>query len=212
MVFKNQSNEPIFLAACKCKPLSLDQRNRNLEDRFQNPIIIVDAFNRLISKHELVDITSTMIAQEAGVSKSTFYRHFDDKYDVMNCNFKELLDDCVIHSGNYRDMFLLLFQRMEAEWKPLLKAFNSTGINSLENYIYTYSKEIALTITKQNRGGKGMTPEELFQTDMICLGISHIYRNWANGDYTLSPKTAADLLYSMIPQSLKHSWSVDAEH
>lgn len=172
---------------------------------------IVDAFNRLIAKQELADITSAMIAHEAEISKSTFYRYFDDKYDVMNYNFKELLDDCVMHSSNYRDMFLLILQRMETEWKTLLKAFNSTGINSLENYIYNYSKEIAIAITKQNRNGKNMTPEELFQTELFCSGVSHVYRKWAGGDYTISAQTAADLLYSMIPPSLKHSWFTDTE-
>lgn len=172
---------------------------------------IVDAFNRLIAKQELADITSAMIAHEAEISKSTFYRYFDDKYDVMNFNFKELLDDCVVRSDNYRDMFLLIFQRMETEWKTLLKAFNSTGVNSFENYIYNYSKEIALSITKQNRGGKSMTPEELFQTDLFCFGISHVYQKWASGDYSLSAQAAADLLYSMVPRSLKHSWFTDTE-
>lgn len=172
---------------------------------------IVDAFNRLIARQELEDITSSMIACEAEISKSTFYRYFNDKYDVMNYNFKELLDDCVVRSSNYRDLFLLIFQRMETEWKMLLKAFNSTGINSLENYIYNYSKEIAIVITKQNRNGKSMTPEELFLTDMFCFGVSHVYREWASGEYDLSAQAAADLLYSMVPQSLKHSWLIDTE-
>lgn len=49
---------------------------------------ITDCFNGLSRKYTLDQITVNMIAEAAGVSKSTFYRHFLDKYDVMNYNYK----------------------------------------------------------------------------------------------------------------------------
>lgn len=171
-------------------------------DRTRRDIVL--AFNSLISQMELDEITSLMIAETAMVSKSTFYRYFKDKYDVMNYNFKTLLDECVISSNNYHDMFFLIFQTLKKEWKPLRKAFNSTGTNSLENFIYNYSKQIAIEITRQNRDGQEPTHEECFQIDLVCFGISHMYKEWAIGAYNISPKVAADLLYEMIPASLKH--------
>ena len=47
---------------------------------------ITDCFNVLCRKYPLDKITINMIVEMAGVSKSTFYRHFLDKYDVMNYN------------------------------------------------------------------------------------------------------------------------------
>ena len=43
---------------------------------------IVAAFNRLIARSEMEKITTLRIAEEAEVSKATFYRYFKDKYDV----------------------------------------------------------------------------------------------------------------------------------
>ena len=54
---------------------------------------IVDAFNRLISHKGFDEITVADIISEADVSKATFYRYFHDKYDAMNGNYKELLDE-----------------------------------------------------------------------------------------------------------------------
>lgn len=54
---------------------------------------ITDCFNGLSRKYTLDQITVNMIAEAAGVSKSTFYRHFLDKYDVMNYNYKRVLDE-----------------------------------------------------------------------------------------------------------------------
>ncbi|MBQ9837710.1 MAG: TetR/AcrR family transcriptional regulator, partial [Oscillospiraceae bacterium] len=67
---------------------------------------IVSAFNRLIDRHDFQKISVDMIMKEASVSRSTFYRYFKDKYDVMNSNFKSLLDYYVApeRSGNYRDL------------------------------------------------------------------------------------------------------------
>ena len=48
---------------------------------------IVAAFNRLIARSEMEKITTLRIAEEAEVSKATFYRYFKDKYDVLNYNY-----------------------------------------------------------------------------------------------------------------------------
>lgn len=169
---------------------------------------IVEAFRRLIAKQEIDQFTSMDIAKEAGVSKATFYRYFKDKYDVMNYNYKELLDGCLEKCRNYRDLFYMLFHIAQTEWKPLRKAFHSTGVNSFANYIYTYSMTVADEITRQNRSGSGFTPEETFQIDVFCHGISYMYNKWTNGQYNIPAQKAADLLYAMAPDSLKHYWFV----
>ena len=47
---------------------------------------------KLISEVDFNKISVETIMKEAGVSRSTFYRYFKDKYDVMNANFKNILD------------------------------------------------------------------------------------------------------------------------
>jgi len=47
---------------------------------------ILNSFNRLLREHHFEEITVKMIMEESGVSRSTFYRHYFDKYDVMNYN------------------------------------------------------------------------------------------------------------------------------
>lgn len=171
---------------------------------------IINAFNRLIKKREFDQITSLDLAKEAGISKATFYRYFKDKYDVMNYNYKYLLDNCLKEATDYRDLFFRLYRGAETNWTHLHRAFNTTGINSFENYIYTYSMEVAETITKQNRGGKGYTPEEVLQVDVFCYGVSYMYKKWTLGKYELNADDAADLLYAMMPGTLKDYWFTES--
>lgn len=168
---------------------------------------IIESFNRLISKWHFDKITVEMIAREAGVSHATFYRYFKDKFDVMNANYKNLLDYYATPEkcGSYRELYCNLF-RAALDWRDIQKAFESTGINSFSSFIYEYSYNTALQITKQNRGGEGFTEAERLQSEVYCKGISYMYERWIKGQYDLTPEDAADALYEMMPKSLREYW------
>ena len=169
---------------------------------------IIDGFNRLIKDIDFNKISVDMIMKKAGVSRSTFYRYFKDKYEVMNANFKNLLEYYAdpARSNNYRELCFHLFEYARENPKMLKKAMASTGLNSLNNYIYEASYKVALAITKSNREGRGFTPIEELQVDVFCNGICAVYRNMADDRYDISPAEAADAMYEMMPESLKHLW------
>lgn len=169
---------------------------------------IIYAFNRLIARAGIEKITTQMIADEAGVGRATFYRYFKDKYDVLNRNYKKLLDNCLQRCDNYRDLFFLLYSFARDEWSNFYRAFYTTGVNSFENYVYSYSKSVVEQITAQNRGGEGLTAAEAMQLDVVCYGISYMYKKWTLGQYPLDPDAAADALYAIMPESLKNYWFV----
>jgi AcrR family transcriptional regulator len=169
---------------------------------------ILDGFNRLIKDTDFNKISVDMIMKKAGVSRSTFYRYFKDKYEVMNANFKNLLDYYATpeRSCNYRELCFHLFQFAQNNPKLMKKAMASTGYNSLQNYIYESSYQTALEITKANRNGKGFTPVEELQVDIFCNGICAVYKKLLDDKYNIDAGDAADALYEMMPESLKHYW------
>lgn len=179
-------------------------------ERIEREIML--AFNRLIERAGIEKITTQMIAREAGIGRATFYRYFKDKYDVLNRNYKELLDAYLAKCGNYRELFFYLYTYARDKWSNFHRAFSTTGVNSFENYIFSYSKSVVIEITAQNRGGKGLTQEEDMQLDVLCYGISYMYKKWTLGRYELDPAAAADALYSIMPESLKHYWLVKQAH
>ncbi|MBQ9852777.1 MAG: TetR family transcriptional regulator [Ruminiclostridium sp.] len=172
---------------------------------------ITEAFNRLIADHDFQKISVDMIMKEARVSRSTFYRYFKDKYEVMNANYKYVLDYYVSpeRSKNYRDLCYHLFAYGQENLKIFRRALDSTGFNSFSNFIYEYSYQTALAITRANRNGEGFTPAEELQADVFCNGICAVYRNMVAQRYAIDPSSAADALYEMMPQSLKHYWWPD---
>lgn len=169
---------------------------------------IVTAFNTLIKNHSIEKITVEMILKEANVSKATFYRYFNDKYDVMNSNYKELLDrfsspDC---SSNYTELYEKLYKYGIRNWKFLQRAFETTGCNSFCEYISGYSYNLILRITRQNRDGAVLTEVEKLQCDVFCHGVSQMYKNWIFEKYPLTPAEAAQALYDIMPVTLRDYW------
>lgn len=171
-------------------------------------LAIVDAFNTLIQTRDFDRITVQAIAEEAEVSKATFYRYFKDKYDVMNYNYKRILDDALATRDivNYHDLYYRLYCLGETQLRAIKGAFRSTGVNSFERYIYEYSKMTVEEITRLNRDGEGLSPDEVLQLDVFCFGISFMYKQWIAGKYDVDAATAADRLYEMMPETLKGYW------
>ena len=103
--------------------------------------VIINAFLHLVKEQDFNKISVGMIMEHANVSRSTFYRYFKDKYDVMNATYKNLLDYYVSpeRSKNYRDLCYHLFKYGQEHLSIFKNALNSTGFNSFSNYIYTYS-------------------------------------------------------------------------
>ena len=92
---------------------------------------IIHAFNQLIKNHDIEQISVEMIIRKAAISKATFYRYFNDKYSVMNANYKELLDYYAAPENcrSYLELYELLYKHGIRNWKFLQRAFNTTGYN-----------------------------------------------------------------------------------
>lgn len=143
--------------------------------------------------------------KEAHVSTSSFYRHYKDKYDVMNDNYKRILDQ-YMHSSqnhNYEDVLINLFN-MSKELHYLKNAFDYTGINSLGDFIYQYSYNTVIEMCKIKN--IQFEDKDLLLLDVFCGGASIMYQHYILGKFDLSPQQAGKTLYQMFPDVFKISW------
>ena len=172
---------------------------------------IVHAFNRLILTADFDEVTVNDIASEAGISRATFYRHFRDKYDVMNCNFTLLLEG-VLSGGKIhtmRDVFLLLLKAGKQSWPQLKSLFNTTGANSLHDHISSYSFSAAQNIyTTGTAAGdapafRTLTEAEKIQLKIFCHGAALFFEEWIKGKCRLNAEEAAEAMYKLLPESLR---------
>ena len=165
---------------------------------------ILNAFNALIETMDFDKITVGMIAEKAGVGRTTFYRYFQDKYDVMNYNYLRWLEEYLV-SGElqtFEDFFNIMTAEGTEFFRHIRKIFDSTGANSFQNFMYEASLQVVNLVFLKR--GKTMSPEEYLQYSFLCHGIPHLYESWVKGEYQgLTSDEAAHAIYEILPEAVK---------
>jgi AcrR family transcriptional regulator len=169
---------------------------------------IIRAFDDLINRKPFDEISVEDILKKSGVSRSTFYRYFRDKWDVMNTHYKDIVDNTLDEQEcrNFYDLFYHLIYEGELFLRSVKGIFSSGGQNSFTDFLYRYSFEKGEEIIKASRGGRGYTPVESVQMDFFCTGMSNFVNSWFAGKYSISIQEATDALFEMFPLSLRNEW------
>ncbi len=165
---------------------------------------ITDCFNGLSRRYTLDQITVNMIAEAAGVSKSTFYRHFLDKYDVMNYNYKRVLDEifAVNACKSWNELFLSILSFIERDINRVRHAFLYLGTNSYEQYVFEYSFKRMNEKCVEKRGSE-LREDEIFTAKLIIYGCVYAVKDWVFGDKRVSRQELARQIDNAIPEEYK---------
>lgn len=152
-------------------------------------------------KGDIQEITTQSILEQAGVSKATFYRHYQDKYELLNSIVKKIYQQTF--RQNYRGYQFALFRGLSylKENQVLLaNGLKYQGQNSLsmslqayaEKYLYNLIAEHnPIIISEQNR----------FAIKFYCLGMVGIMEEWITGGCkTDSLKLSRQIIGQMSPK------------
>jgi len=105
--------------------------------------MITDSMFCLLKIKSLDKITIDMILNECQVSRSTFYRYFNDKYELMNWCYKSYVDTLLIrvYNGNesWKSTLSLIYQFLNDNHEYFEQASKVQGNNSFEDFLYSYS-------------------------------------------------------------------------
>ena len=149
-------------------------------------------------------ITVKEIVAECGTTRQTFYRNFQDKYDLINWYFDRILLESFQHMGEGKTAYEGLvnkFHYIEEEKLFFKAAFRNDDQNCLRDHDFQlilkfYENQIQ-SKTKQS------IPENLhFQLEMYCQGSIYMTVRWVLGDMKESPENLAHALALSMPEAL----------
>lgn len=107
--------------------------------------LIVDAFLELCRRKNLHKVTIQNIVDMSGVSRQTFYNHFEDKFALIQYTYKtRIIYDFLSAESVNLDYCESCLRSMvaEAEYIYFMKpACEMMGPNCLTNYMYQHSLE-----------------------------------------------------------------------
>lgn len=167
-------------------------------------ILLSETIKKLMVKTPLERLTVTDIVKEAGLTRQTFYRHFRDKYDLVNWCFDGLAEQCFYKMGvslTLRDGLILKFNFIRNEKNFFMQAFRSTDYNSIEQHDYEFILKFYTEIIEKQL--KKPLPENLrFILELYCHGSITMTVQWAVNGMEKSPESMADDLIDSLPPKL----------
>lgn len=168
---------------------------------------ILMACNGLLREMPFEKITVSLIIERSGVSKSTFYRYFLDKYDVMNYNYKRNLDGWIVSQKckNWRELYYCIFSSSIKDVKREKNAYAVVGTNSYSKFLHDYSYQTIENMTVTCRG-TSLTREEEFNLSLFCYGGIAMNVDWLNGKLNYTVDEITDLIFMSMPESMRNLW------
>lgn len=169
-------------------------------------ILLINAFEKLALRIPIEDITVKNILDESGVSRSTFYREFNDKYALMNWYYQNhimRLLSCNTHECSWKKIQfeIICFYLNNREY--FLNITKYDGQNSFQDFIYSYGVTLIIDIIKKNTGLEELSDEVKFAVKMYNAGGFYMMLELVRGKISLSAEEFNEQRYRHMPEILK---------
>lgn len=164
-----------------------------------------DAAKHLMQTEDLEKISVAAICRQAGVSRQSFYRNFQDKFDLVNWCFEKLAEKSFKQMGvscTLKEGLVMKFTFLQKEKAFFTQAFKSDDVNSLKEYDYQCILQF-YTDKIENKLKHKMDRQTAFTLKMYCAGSITMTVDWVNKGMKTSPEEMADLLVGALPHSLE---------
>ena len=165
---------------------------------------MVEAIGKCMKRYPVEDITVDQIAREAGLSRQTFYRHFRDKYDLINWYFDKLLLESFDQMGSGRTVREGLerkFAFIEAERLFFYAAFKNDDQNNLKTHdfemIYAFYQNLV-----REKGGS-LTDDQLHLLEMYCQASVYMTVQWVLRKLKVTEGELVDLMIDATPEKIR---------
>ncbi|SHJ81493.1 TetR/AcrR family transcriptional regulator C-terminal domain-containing protein [Hespellia stercorisuis] len=164
-----------------------------------------DAVKELMRKDALDKISVKDIVENCGMTRQTFYRHFQDKYALVNWYFEVLVRDSFKEMGTKKTLegaLIKKFYFIKSEKYFFKAAFQSKDYNSLMEYDYQYILNFYTEVIEK-KTGKPLEEDVRFLLEMYCRGSISMTANWAIHETEETPEEMARLLVEALPMKLQ---------
>ncbi|WP_296557345.1 TetR/AcrR family transcriptional regulator C-terminal domain-containing protein [uncultured Acetobacterium sp.] len=159
----------------------------------------------LMVNKPLDKITVKEIVDQSELTRQTFYRYFQDKYDLVNWYFDKLAQQSIKQMGislTLEEGLTKKFAFVRAEKDFFAAAFKSSDCNSIYDYDLNLIKDY-YTNRIVKKTGKPLEADDQFLLEMYCQGSMDMTFKWVTEGMVMEPAEFAKLLIDAIPEKLR---------
>ena len=169
--------------------------------------LLADCFRSLVKRTSFQRITIRMITDEAGLIRPTFYKHFQDKYEVLEWIFEtEIAEnvDLLLTNGMELDAILMLFRCLEKDTDFYRRAYRIEGPISLKTLLYRKIYD-AFLATARRYPLKTKVRYPVLSYELIAryytAGLLDLIESWLFGDEHCPADKIADAYKYLLSNS-----------
>lgn len=167
--------------------------------------ILCYSFHDLLKKKSFSNITVQDIVDNCGASRATFYRHFTDKYDLMNWDCKDYIEKCIKMGPDLAEYKSILFQcvcNTKNNSDYFTQIVKVQGQNSYLDFLFNFSTECWYKYFIQETDKSKLDDSVVLSVKFFHAGLVHIMKDWLNTNCAASPEKITQLLYDCTPPLL----------
>lgn len=178
-------------------------------------MVIKDAFIALLQETSISKITVKAICEKAMINRATFYKYYDNPFDLMKKMETELMDHLQdeivsLEKPDLPKIFQLILCDIKEQKELYLTLFSENGDNLFKERIFSLCYQENIQTIRRLFPDWDVTKQEWLYY-FIAEGCNGILNQWIIHDMQESPEVVVefvkDLIASInrIPQQRKHS-------
>ncbi len=164
---------------------------------------IENAMSDLLKEKSFDHITTTELVKRAGISRSSFYTHYQDKYEMIDKYQSEFfLKLATIFSENDTDLgaaIYELFKFLDTDCPVESALLSENGTREIHMYLIQQIKTFLADVIFPNFGQKSFDQVNLdYRTTYLSQAIFGILQLWIKRGKQESPQEITDILMLML--------------
>lgn len=174
--------------------------------------LIVDTFRELVRVRRLKDIRVIEICERCGISRRTFYYHFQDKYDLLAW----VMEQEFVSKGP-ASALINLESRKQAyetirERRQFYKSvYSDPGISELSEYLANYDMKYYTDYAESILGKGALTEAQVFSLGVFVYGGIYMSRKWVLDGCKIEPGVIAQHMDDCMPRWLAQLVSAEEQ-
>lgn len=169
-------------------------------------LYIADTFEELLAEKNLEDISVNDLAKKCNISRTTFYHHFKDKYDLVTWIYEreaEKIKSRNEKASSWKNLvldFALLATHKKKFYKLCLNYYEQNSLlDTIWECGYIYCRDIILQALHTD-----VLPKNLdFSARMYSLATAYMQREWILNGMKIPPEEFAEYLCENMPLPLQ---------
>lgn len=170
----------------------------------QKKELLAASFEELLTYIPFEDITVQNIVDNCQTSRTTFYRCFQDKYEIMDWIYQREAD--IFFSQFSYDSTIEFISSITkyfySKKNYFSRIFKYSGQNSFVDFFIKYSIDVCKKRFTAIFGDD--VPKEIMDSSKIYVpGVAYFYMHWALDGFKESPEDVTEIIYQTIPEPIK---------